>query len=60
MAMLNTVVNGFHNLEDIVPAAQHLACGLVAYGVQNEHYAYVGEAPIYALNRDWLMTLRYP
>lgn len=51
IAMLNTVVNGLNNLEDIVPAAQHLACGHVAYGVQSEHYAYVGEALIYALEQ---------
>jgi len=51
MAMIHTVVNGLKNLDDIVPAAQNLARSHVNYGVQSEHYTYVGEALIYALEQ---------
>ncbi|WP_215864700.1 globin family protein, partial [Acidithiobacillus concretivorus] len=51
MAMIHTVVNGLKNLDDIVPAAQNLARSHVDYGVQSEHYTYVGEALIYALEQ---------
>ncbi len=51
MAMLSTVVNGLDHIDDIVPAAQSLARGHVTYGVQSAHYAYVGEALIYALEQ---------
>jgi len=49
MAMLNTVVNGLGNLNSIAPAAQSMARRHVDYGVLPEHYAFVGEALLYAL-----------
>ena len=51
MGMLNIVVNGLNNLDAIVPAAQNLARGHVAYGVQAAHYAFVGSALLYALEQ---------
>ena len=51
MTMLGTVVNGLHDLDAIVPAAQQLAVRHVDYGVRPEHYAPVGEALIWTLEQ---------
>lgn len=51
MATLGVVVNGLRNLEAIVPVAQDLAIKHVAYGVQPEHYAVVGESLIFTLEK---------
>lgn len=50
MATLGAVVNGLNDLDAIVPVARDLAVRHVAYGVQAEHYAPVGDALIFALN----------
>ncbi|CUH77153.1 Nitric oxide dioxygenase [Tritonibacter multivorans] len=49
MTTLGVVVKGLRDLDKIVPVAQQLAIGHVAYGVTPEDYAPVGEALIYAL-----------
>jgi len=49
MATLGAVVVGLDELDRIVPVAQSLAVRHVDYGVQQEDYAPVGEALIYAL-----------
>ena len=49
MTTLGVVVNGLRDLDKIVPVAQALAKGHVAYGVTPEDYAPVGDALIYTL-----------
>ncbi|MEO9576366.1 MAG: globin family protein [Tateyamaria sp.] len=51
MATLGAVVNGLKSLEAIVPVAEKLAVGHVAYGVKAEHYPFVGEALIDTLKK---------
>lgn len=51
MTTLGIVVNGLRDLDKIVPVAQKLAKSHVAYGVEPEHYAPVGEALIYTLDQ---------
>jgi len=51
MTTLGAVVNGLRDLDKIVPVAQKLAIGHVAYGVKAEDYAPVGEALIYTLQQ---------
>jgi hemoglobin-like flavoprotein len=51
MATLAVVVNGLSNLETIRPAASALAKRHVAYGVTAAHYASVGEALLWTLER---------
>lgn len=51
MATLAVVVNGLGNLEAILPAASALAKRHVAYGVKADHYAPVGEALLWTLDR---------
>ncbi|MFT7596306.1 MAG: hemoglobin-like flavoprotein [Paracoccaceae bacterium] len=51
MTTQGVVVNGLRDLDKIVPVAQKLAKAHVAYGVQAEHYAPVGEALIYTLDQ---------
>jgi hemoglobin-like flavoprotein len=51
MATLAVVVNGLGNLEAILPAASALAKRHVGYGVQPAHYAPVGEALLWTLER---------
>jgi hemoglobin-like flavoprotein len=57
MRTLTVVVNGLGNLEAILPAASALAKNHVAYGVQPSHYAPVGAALLWTLERglgpDW-------
>ena len=57
MATLAVVVNGLSNLESILPAASALAKNHVAYGVKATHYAPVGAALLWTLERglgaDW-------
>jgi nitric oxide dioxygenase len=45
------VVNGLSNLDAVLPAASALAKRHVAYGVTPDHYAPVGEALIWTLER---------
>ncbi len=51
MATLAVVVNGLSNLDAILPAASALAKWHVAYGVNPGHYAPVGEALLWTLER---------
>ena len=51
MATLAVVVNGLTNLDAILPAASALARRHVAYGVKVGHYAPVGEALLWTLER---------
>jgi nitric oxide dioxygenase len=59
---LTVVVNGLGDLESILPAASALAKSHVAYGVRPVHYAPVGEALLWALERglgpEWTPDLR--
>lgn len=51
MATLAAVLNGLKSLDVIVPVAQDLAVRHVAYGVKPEHYAPVGTALIWTLEK---------
>jgi hemoglobin-like flavoprotein len=51
IATLALVVDGLADLETIVPAASALAKAHVAYGVRAEHYAPVGVALLWTLER---------
>jgi len=57
MRTLTVVVNGLGNLEAILPAASALAKNHVGYGVKASHYAPVGAALLWTLERglgpDW-------
>jgi hemoglobin-like flavoprotein len=57
MTTLAMVVNGLSNLESVLPAASSLAKKHVGYGVKEEHYAPVGEALLWTLEKglgaDW-------
>jgi len=57
MATLAVVVNGLARLEGILPAASALARKHVNYGVKAEHYAPVGAALLWTLQKglgdDW-------
>jgi hemoglobin-like flavoprotein len=61
MATLAIVVNGLSDLESILPAASALAKKHVSYGVRAEHYAPVGAALLWTLERglgdDWTSDL---
>ncbi len=51
MATLAVVVNGLSDLNSILPAASTLAERHVAYGVTPDHYAPVGAALLWTLER---------
>jgi hemoglobin-like flavoprotein len=51
MATLAVVVNGLTKLEAVLPAASALAKKHVSYGVRPEHYAPVGAALLWTLER---------
>ena len=51
MATLAVVVNGLGDLSSILPAASALAKRHVGYGVTPDHYAPVGTALLWALER---------
>lgn len=51
MMTLGVVVNGLKDLPSIVPVAQNLAIKHIDYGVEAEHYTYVGEALIWTLGQ---------
>lgn len=51
MATLGMVVAGLNDLSKIVPAAESLARRHVAYGVKEAHYAPVGAALLWTLER---------
>ena len=51
MATIAVVVNGLGNLEAILPAVSALAKRHVTYGVKPAHYAPVGDALLWTLER---------
>lgn len=51
MASIKLVVVGLENPERIVPAVRSLGKRHAGYGVQPEHYAVVGEALLWTLER---------
>ena len=51
MATLAVVVNGLRSLDTILPAASALAKRHVRYGAEPAHYAAVGEALLWTLER---------
>src|ERR1700709_1915972 len=51
MATLAVVVNGLTKLEAILPAASALSKRHLGYGVEARHYAVVGEALLWTLER---------
>jgi len=51
MATLAIMVNGLSTLESVLPAASALAKKHVSYGVKREHYAPVGEALLWTLEK---------
>lgn len=61
MATLAVVVGGLSNLQTVLPAASALAKRHVGYGVSAAHYAPVGEALLWTLERglgsDWTPQL---
>jgi hemoglobin-like flavoprotein len=51
MGTLAVVVNGLDKLDTVLPAASALAKRHVTYGVQQDHYAPVGQALLWTLER---------
>jgi hemoglobin-like flavoprotein len=51
MMTLAVVVNGLGNLDAILPAASALARRHISYGVKPSHYASVGEALLWTLEK---------
>jgi hemoglobin-like flavoprotein len=51
MAMIATAVGGLHNLDALVPAVKALGARHVGYGAKPQHYAVVGEALLWTLER---------
>lgn len=51
MAMLSATVLGLSNLEKLVPVVRQLGARHVGYGVKEEHYATVGEALLWTLEK---------
>jgi hemoglobin-like flavoprotein len=51
MTTLAVAVNGLKRPEKIVPTVQHLGRKHVGYGVRPEHYAVVGEALLWTLDK---------
>ena len=51
MTTLNLVIASLRNLQSIMPAVETLAVKHVAYGVEPVHYAKVGEALLWTLEK---------
>jgi hemoglobin-like flavoprotein len=51
ITMLATAVNNLHQVEKIIPAVEDLGKRHVTYGVTTEHYAPVGAALLWTLER---------
>ena len=51
MQMLSVAVHALNNLDSIIPAIQAMGQRHVGYGVTMEHYAVVGEALIWTLEK---------
>jgi nitric oxide dioxygenase len=52
MATLAVVVNSLSNLETVLPAASALAKHHITYGAKAEHYAVVGSALLWTLEKE--------
>ena len=51
MAMIATAVGGLNKLDALAPTVKALGARHVAYGAEAEHYAVVGEALLWTLER---------
>lgn len=51
MMMINTVVVGLENLDELVPAVQDLGIRHAGYGVKDEHYDTVAAALLWTLGQ---------
>ena len=51
MTMINTVVEGLENLDELVPAVQDLGVRHAGYGVTDAHYDTVAEALLWTLGQ---------
>jgi hemoglobin-like flavoprotein len=51
MDMIGTAVNSLNALDQLIPAVTDLGRRHVAYGVTDEHYASVGSALLWTLER---------
>ena len=51
MQMINTAVSSLTKMEELVPAVQALGQRHVSYGVKDEHYAMVGTALLWTLEK---------
>ena len=49
--MLATAVQGLHDLDRLIPQVKSLGARHAGYGVRSEHYAIVGQALIWTLER---------
>lgn len=49
MKMIATAVGALNDLDKVIPAVQEMGKRHVAYGVEKEHYAIVGEALLWTL-----------
>ena len=62
MTTIGIAVKGLTNLEKIVPTVQNLGVKHIDYGVKKEHFAIVGEALIFTLEKglgdDWNEELK--
>jgi hemoglobin-like flavoprotein len=51
MQVLNVVVNSLERLDSLIPTVQDLGRRHVGYGVKSEHYATVGSALLWTLDK---------
>jgi hemoglobin-like flavoprotein len=51
MSMIGTAVAGLRNLETLAPVVRQLGARHVRYGVRTEHYAIVGDALLWTLEK---------
>lgn len=51
MSMIGSAVQGLSNLERLVPIVRQLGARHLGYGVRTEHYAVVGSALLWTLER---------
>ena len=51
MTMINTVVEGLENTDELVPAVQDLGVRHAGYGVTDAHYDTVAEALLWTLGQ---------
>ena len=51
MSMIGAAVSGLRNLEQLAPVVRQLGARHVGYGVRDEHYATVGSALLWTLEK---------